>query len=270
MITFPNAKINLGLNVIEKRADGFHNISTVFYPVALCDILEIVESQNGNSSLFNSGLSVDTDEQNNLCMKALRLIRRDFEIPEINIFLYKKIPFGAGLGGGSSDAAHVLMLLNKMFCLNINHTKLIQYAAMLGSDCAFFIKNKPQIATGRGEIMNDIDIVLNGYYLVLIKPNVSVNTAQAYADISPCQPEICISSIVSKPVEQWNGLLFNDFEATVFARFPQIKQIKETLYRKGAVYVSMSGSGSSVYGIFEQKPDISDFAENYFVFAHKF
>jgi 4-diphosphocytidyl-2-C-methyl-D-erythritol kinase len=268
MITFPNAKINLGLNVVEKRTDGFHNICTVFYPVNLCDILEITESQNGRSNLFNSGLIVDGDTENNLCMKALQLIKSDFEIPEVNIFLYKKIPFGAGLGGGSADAANVLMLLNKMFMLNISQAELMQYAAMLGSDCAFFIKNKPQFATGRGEIMNDINIDLSKYYFVLIKPNISISTVQAYADIVPRQPEICISEIISKPVEEWKSLLFNDFEKTVFTRFPQIKQIKETLYRKGAIYASMSGSGSSVYGIFDKKPDINDFANAYFVFVN--
>jgi 4-diphosphocytidyl-2-C-methyl-D-erythritol kinase len=270
MIVFPNAKINLGLNVTEKRDDGFHNISTAFYPVSLCDVLEIVESHDGKSSLFNSGLIVDADMDNNLCIKALRLIQSDFKIPEITIFLYKKIPFGAGLGGGSSDAANVLMLLNKMFNLNITQTKLMQYAAMLGSDCAFFTKNKPQLATGRGEILSDINITLAGYHFVLIKPNVSINTAQAYTDIIPCQPTICISEIISKPIEQWKNLLFNDFEMTVFTRFPQIKQIKEMLYRKGAIYASMSGSGSSVYGIFEKKPDINDFPKDYFVFEGDF
>ena len=269
MIIFPNSKINLGLNVVEKRNDGFHNIHTVFYPVALCDVLEIVESQNGESALFNSGLIVDTDTKNNLCMKALQLIKSDFKIPEINIFLHKKIPFGAGLGGGSSDAANVLMLLNKMFDLNINQAKLMQYAAMLGSDCAFFIKNKPQFATGRGEIMSDIDINLSGYYFVLVKPNISISTAQAYADIIPHQPKTCISEIISKPVVQWKNLLVNDFETTVFARFPQIKEIKEQLYRKGAIYASMSGSGSSVYGFFDKETDTSNFDNDCFVFIEK-
>ena len=266
MVIFPNAKINLGLNVTEKRSDGFHNIHTVFYPVALCDVLEIVESQNGESSLFCSGLAIDSPIENNLCTRALQLIKKDFKIPETDIFLYKKIPFGAGLGGGSADAASVLILLNKMFDLHISQTKLMQYAATLGSDCAFFIKNKPQFATGRGEIMNDIDINLSGYYFVLVKPQISISTAHAYADISPCQPEICIPEIVAKPIEQWKNLLFNDFEIPIFARFPQIKEIKETLYSKGAIYASMSGSGSSVYGIFEKETDTSDFPKDYFVF----
>ena len=270
MIIFPNAKINLGLNVVDKRADGFHNINTVFYPIVLCDVLEIIESRNGESSFFNTGFIINDNTNNNLCIKALKLIKSDFSIPETSIFLHKKIPFGAGLGGGSSDAACVLTLLNKMFELNINQTKLMQYAAMLGSDCAFFIKNKPQFAVGRGEIMTDIDLNLNGYYLVLIKPNVSVSTAQAYADIIPRQPEICISEIILKPIELWKNLLFNDFETSVFARFPQIKEIKETLYSKGAIYASMSGSGSSVYGLFEKKPDISDFTKDYFVFEKLF
>lgn len=268
MIVFPNAKINLGLNVIEKRTDGFHNIKTVFYPIALCDILEIVESQNGKSTLFNSGLIVDGTPNNNLCIKALQLIKSDFLIPEVNIFLHKQIPFGAGLGGGSSDAASVLMLLNKMFDLKINHNKLMKYAAILGSDCSFFIKNKPQFATGRGEIMTDIDVDLSGYYFVLIKLDISVGTTQAYADIVPAKPETCISKIIANPVKLWKSELVNDFEISVFTRFPQVKQIKETLYQMGAVYASMSGSGSSVYGIFEKEPtNINNFFSNCFVFT---
>jgi 4-diphosphocytidyl-2-C-methyl-D-erythritol kinase len=270
MIVFPNAKINLGLNVVEKRSDSFHNIETVFYPIRLCDVLEIVESQNKTSMLFNSGIIINDTIDNNLCIKALNLIKKDFFIPETDIFLYKNIPFGAGLGGGSADAANVLIALNKMFDLNLDDEKLMQYAANLGSDCAFFIKNKPQLASGRGEIMTDIDIDLSKYYFALVKPNVFVATAHAYANIKPQQPEIRISEIVSKPVEEWKHLLKNDFESTIFEQFPQIKAIKEMLYLKGAVYASMSGSGSSVYGIFSNAVDIDDFDKNYFVFTDKF
>ncbi|MDR1552390.1 MAG: 4-(cytidine 5'-diphospho)-2-C-methyl-D-erythritol kinase [Prevotellaceae bacterium] len=270
MIVFPNAKINLGLNVTAKRNDGFHNIETVFYPVNLCDILEIVKSQNAASMLFNSGIIINDDTNNNLCIKALSLMKKDFPIPEVDIFLHKNIPFGAGLGGGSADAANVLTVLNEMFNLNISDEKLLQYAAELGSDCAFFIKNKPQLASGRGEVLTDINVDLSGYYLVLIKPDLFVATAYAYANIKPQQPEIKVSEIIAKPVEEWKYFLKNDFENVIFEKFPQIKMIKETLYSRGAIYASMSGSGSSVYGIFNNAVDTSDFEKDYFVFTERF
>jgi 4-diphosphocytidyl-2-C-methyl-D-erythritol kinase len=270
MIVFPNAKINLGLNVTAKRNDGFHNIETVFYPVKLCDILEIVESQNTASMLFNSGIIINDDTNNNLCIKALNLIKKDFPIPEVDIFLHKNIPFGSGLGGGSSDAANVLTVLNEMFNLDISNEKLMRYAAELGSDCAFFITNRPQLASGRGEILADISLDLSGYYFVLIKPNVFVATANAYANIKPQQPEINILDVISKPVEEWKYFLKNDFEPVIFEQFPQIKMIKEALYSRGAVYASMSGSGSSVYGIFNNIVDASDFENDYFVFTERF
>ncbi|MDR2065378.1 MAG: 4-(cytidine 5'-diphospho)-2-C-methyl-D-erythritol kinase [Prevotellaceae bacterium] len=267
MVVFPNAKINLGLNVIEKRSDGFHNIETVFYPINLCDILEIVKSQNNESALFNSGIIINSNTNNNLCIKALNLIKKYFSLPEVDIFLHKNIPFGAGLGGGSSDAAKVLSVLNLMFCLNIGDEKLMHYAAELGSDCAFFIKNKPQQASGRGEIMSDIDVDLSGYYFVLAKPNIFVNTADAYTAIKPQKPEIRISEIISLPVEKWKYLLKNDFEDVIFKIFPQIKALKEKFYSCGAVYASMSGSGSSVYGFFDRAVDVSDFEKDCFVFT---
>ena len=269
MVVFPNAKINLGLDVVAKRNDGFHDIETVFYPINLCDVLEIVETKNSTSSFLNSGIEIDTPSDNNLCIKALNILKKDFPIPEVDIFLYKKIPFGAGLGGGSANAANVLMLLNKMFLLNIDDEKLMQYAAQLGSDCAFFIKNKPMLAQGRGEILQSANVDLSGYYFVLIKPNLSINTAQAYANIKPQQPEISIENIVTKSIEDWKYFLKNDFEPNVFAQFPEIKKIKETLYSKGAIYASMSGTGSSVYGIFNDAVDLSDFDKNYFVFCEK-
>ncbi|MDR2125628.1 MAG: 4-(cytidine 5'-diphospho)-2-C-methyl-D-erythritol kinase [Prevotellaceae bacterium] len=267
MVVFPNAKINLGLNVLEKRNDGFHNIETVFYPVKLYDILEIVKSQNNVSNLFNSGLIINDSTNNNLCIKALNLLKKDFHLPEVDIFLHKNIPFGAGLGGGSADAANTLMLLNKMFDLCISDNRLMQYAAALGSDCAFFIKNKPQMASGRGEILNDIDADLSGYYFALIKPQVFVGTANAYAGIKPQKPKIRLSEIMAMPVGEWKYFLVNDFEYSVFARFPQIKTIKESLYSRGAIYASMSGSGSSVYAFFDKAVDVSDFEKDCFVFT---
>lgn len=270
MVVFPNAKINLGLNVTEKRNDGFHNIETVFYPIKLCDILEIVKSQNNKSGFFNSGMIINCNIDNNLCIKALNLIKKDFCLPETDIFLYKNIPFGAGLGGGSSDAASVLTVLNTMFCLDINDNTLMQYAAELGSDCAFFLKNTPQLAKGRGEILTDIDVNLNEYFFVLIKPNIFIDTALAYAGVKPEKPKTGISEIMAMPVAEWKYFLKNDFEETVFERFPQIKAIKETLYSSGAVYASMSGSGSSVYAFFDRAVDVSDFEKDCFVFTDYF
>lgn len=266
MLVFPNAKINLGLDIVAKRSDGFHDIETVFYPIPICDVLEIVESKNNKTTFHNSGIAIDGDVEKNLCVRAFRLLQQKFQIPDVDIFLHKKIPFGAGLGGGSSDAAYTLTILNKMFSLNLNDDTLIDFASRLGSDCAFFIKNKAMSASGRGEILQDVNINLRGYYFVLVKPNIGVNTAQAYSNIKPQNPQKHIVDIVAQPIETWRDELKNDFEKTIFEQYPEIKTIKETLYDSGAVYASMSGSGSSVFGLFKEKTAV-DFADNgYFVF----
>lgn len=253
MIAFPNAKINLGLYVTEKRADGFHNLETVFFPVAWHDILEIALSEEVRFT--SSGILIDGDPESNLVMKAYRLLCQEYDLPKIQIHLHKQIPFGAGLGGGSSDAANMITLLNKFFNLGIPETKMLGYAAALGSDCAFFLLNKPVYATGRGEIMNIIDISLNNYWLLLVKPPVEVSTAMAFRFIKPEKTAVPLPELVKLPVESWKDKIENKFESSVFQQFPEIEKIRDTMYDLGAVYASMSGSGSCVYGIFNSLPD---------------
>lgn len=267
MIGFPNAKINLGLNVIERRADGYHNLETVFYPVTLSDILEILP---GKSFHFEaSGLALEGDPENNLVVRAYRLLNTAFNLPPVNIFLHKVIPFGAGLGGGSSDAAHTLKLLNEMFELNLSNIQLNEYAVKLGADCPFFIENQPSFATGTGNILSPINIDLSEYQMVIVKPPFGVETVWAYQSITPRKPRKSISEIINQPIETWREELTNDFECTVFEKYPQIGSIKQALYDNGAVYASMSGSGSSVYGIFRKVPSdlASVFDPEYFLFV---
>jgi 4-diphosphocytidyl-2-C-methyl-D-erythritol kinase len=251
MIIFPNAKINFGLNVVSRRADGYHNIETVFYPVPLCDALEIVPAANGETTFTQSGIQVDGDAENNLVMKAYRLLSRDFSLPPVDIYLRKQIPFGAGLGGGSADAAFMLKLLNDFADLGLSEDELENYASRLGADCSVFIRNKPVFAEGTGNIFSPTDLSLRGYTLVLIKPEIHISTKDAYAAICPHKPEHSIKDIIQMPVSEWKNLLVNDFEEGVFAREPAIGKIKQELYDAGAIYASMSGSGSSVYGIFD-------------------
>lgn len=257
MICFPNAKINLGLNIISKRPDGYHNLETVFYPIGLKDALEIVPSDGEeNYRFFQTGIEIRGNTDDNLVIKALKLISEEREIPNIDIHLLKKIPFGAGLGGGSSDAAFMLKLLDYTFSLNYTTTQLEQKAAKIGADCAFFIRNKPAIATGIGNILEEIELDLDNYFFVLVKPDVTVSTKDAYATISPAAPKISLKEIIKKPVSEWKELMKNDFEPSVFKKYPEICTIKEQLYAKGALYASMSGSGSSVYGFFEKETDV--------------
>ena len=251
MITFPNAKINLGLNIVSKRPDGYHNIETVFYPVRLYDALEIVPAANGITTFTQTGILVEGDPENNLVLKACRLLQKHCAIPEVDIYLQKNIPFGAGLGGGSSDAAFMLKLLNDFAGLHLSDEQLEEYASQLGADCAFFIQNRTVFAEGIGTVFTPISVSLTGYFLIIVKPDISVSTQEAYARVTPQPPQESILDIVSCPVETWKNRLVNDFEAGVFARFPEIHAIKEKLYEKGAVYASMSGSGSSVFGIFD-------------------
>jgi 4-diphosphocytidyl-2-C-methyl-D-erythritol kinase len=259
MISFPNAKINLGLNVTAKRPDGYHNIETVFYPVNLCDVLEIVPSQEGKTVFITSGIPVDGNPENNLVMKAFNLLKNDYDLPETAIYLRKNIPFGAGLGGGSSDAAFMLKLLNEFAGLGLSVWQLEEYAGRIGADCPFFIQNKPVFAEGTGTIFTPVNLSLQGYFLVLIKPDIFVSTKEAYSKIQPKQVDLPITEIIKRPLKEWKNQLMNDFEAGVFAQYPSIKNIKQELYNQGAIYASMSGSGSSVYGIFE-KPEKLDVA----------
>jgi len=253
MICFPNAKINLGLNIISKRPDNYHNIETVFYPINLCDALEIVPAKDGKTTFTQTGIPIAGEPEKNLVMKALNLLKTQFEIPEIDIYLRKNIPFGAGLGGGSSNAAFMLKLVNDFANLQLTTKQLEEYASQIGADCAFFIQNQPVFAEGIGNIFTPTEFSLKGYYLCLIKPDIHVSTQEAYAGIKPQQPTESITKIIQSPINTWKNRLINDFEAGIFTQHPRIGEIKQQLYELGAFYASMSGSGSSVFGIFEEE-----------------
>ena len=259
MICFPNAKINLGLQVVSKRPDGYHNIETIFYPVPLYDALEIVLSETNETTFTQTGISIDGNTDDNLVMKALRLLEKDFDLPKIAIYLRKQIPFGAGLGGGSADAAFMLKLLNDFAGLNLSVEQLEKYAGQLGADCPFFIRNNPVFAEGIGNIFTPINVSLSGYHLVLVTPGIHISTKEAYQSLIPKQPASQLREIIHLPVEEWKNYMVNDFEAGIFAHYPVIGEIKQTLYDIGAIYASMSGSGSSVFGIFDNKEKISTF-----------
>ena len=252
MITFPNAKINIGLNITARRPDGYHNIETLFYPIALCDVLEIILSHSADTSLSITGIEVDGDKEQNLVIKAYRLLQSQYELPAVDIHLHKVIPFGAGLGGGSSDAAYTLRMLRDLFTLPLSDDDLAANASRLGADCPFFIYNKPLIATGIGDQFASVDFTLRGKHIVLVKPSISIPTAQAYAHVTPHMPEIELRERVTADITQWRNNVVNDFEKSVFPAHPRIAAIKQQLYDLGAEYASMSGSGSSVFGIFDR------------------
>ncbi len=264
MLSFPNAKINIGLNVVSKREDGFHNIETIFFPVeGLCDALEFLPSSE--NTFKSSGIDLDGNPADNLVLKAYNLLRERFQLPPLSIHLHKFIPSGAGLGGGSADTSFMLKGLQEYFQLNIDVKELEQFSSKLGSDCAFFISNKPAFATAKGEILMPVSLELKEKHLVIIKPPYSVNTKEAYSGIQPAQPQYELSELIKLPVKEWKSKIKNDFELSVFQRFPELRLIKQSLYELGAVYASMSGSGSAIYGIFESKPEIPELPENYFV-----
>ncbi|MDD2960717.1 MAG: 4-(cytidine 5'-diphospho)-2-C-methyl-D-erythritol kinase [Muribaculaceae bacterium] len=263
MIKFPNAKINLGLDIVEKRADGYHNIESVFYPIPLCDALEIVPSSNHGATLHVSGNAIECEPKDNLVIKAYNKLACNYPIPAVDIYLHKNIPDGAGLGGGSADASFTLIILNELFNLNIDNSELASIASTIGADCPFFIYNKPVLATGIGNIFSSIELSLNDKYLLLIKPDVYVSTKDAYSGVTPQLPTSKIQDIISSELSTWKGQLKNDFESSVFAKFPQLLELKEKLYSLGATYASMSGSGSSIYGIFESA-NMADTAKNNF------
>lgn len=250
MICFPNAKINLGLNIVSKRPDGYHNIETVFYPIPVKDALEAVPAPA--LSFSQTGIAVDAPAEKNLVMKAYRLLETVASLPPLEIHLLKSIPFGAGLGGGSADAAFMLTLLNQIGRLGLSETELEDLAARIGADCPFFIRNRPVFATGTGNVFQPVDLSLTGYHLCLVKPDVSVSTPEAYARVTPAAPALSLKEIIRRPVSEWKETMVNDFEASVFPRFPEIRRLKEKLYESGALYASMSGSGSSVFGLFAQ------------------
>lgn len=269
MIVFPNCKINLGLNITSKRDDGYHNLETVFLPLNFKDILEVIHADNSTVAIQYSsgGISIEGELSNNLCAKAYHLLKKDFPgIPSIKLHLHKIIPAGAGLGGGSADGAFTLKLLNTKFNLGISTEQLIQYALQLGSDCPFFIYNKPCFATGRGEIIEPVDINLTDYKILIVNPGIHINTAWAFSQLSPLVPEVSIKEMVKRPINDWKKSLKNDFEESVFKQYSEISEIKETLYKSGAVYSSMSGSGSTIYGIFEKSTIINiSFPQHYFI-----
>ncbi len=254
MLFFPNAKINIGLNVVQKRNDGFHNLETVFYPIDLKDALEFVEAENKETTLKTTGIEIDSNIKNNLCYKAYSLMAEGFDIPPLNIHLHKIIPLGAGLGGGSSDASFLIKEINKYFNLNINSAQLENLAAQIGSDCPFFIKNKPVFAYGRGEKFEEIALDLSDYYIYIIKPDVFVSTADAFSGITPKKPHQSVKDLINQPIDSWKDYIFNDFENTIFKKYPLLAEIKDSMYDMGAVYASMSGSGSAIYGIFVNQP----------------
>lgn len=268
MICFPNAKINLGLNIVSKRGDGYHNLETIFYPVPVKDALEIIVREEQKEDTFiEAGIKVDADPENNLVMKALRQMRSKYDFPSLEVHLLKKIPFGAGLGGGSADASFMLRLINDNFNLGASEEELASIAVKLGADCPFFIYNRPVFASGIGEIFEDIELSLTGYYFVLVKPNIHVSTKDAFAEIKPSEPKISLKEIIKRPVSEWKYLMVNDFEGGVFGKYPEIKNIKNTLYDNGAMYTSMSGSGSSVFGIFQSELDLKTSFSDYYYWS---
>ena len=267
MICFPNAKINLGLNILSKRADGYHELETLFYPIGLKDGLEFIENKLNGIYFTSSGIPLDISTEGNIVVKAYRLLAADFTLPGLDIHLHKVIPFGAGLGGGSSDAAFLLKGLNNHFELGLTIEQLRGYALKLGADCSFFIENRPAFARGIGERLQTTDFSLKGYFLLLVKPPLGVGTREAYSGITPATPEIRLSEAITLPAEKWQESIVNDFEASILPLFPGIAEIKTKLLESGAVYAAMSGSGSSVFGLFKGEPEISsaDFPAYYFI-----
>jgi len=258
MLIFPNAKINIGLNVIERRVDGYHNLETIFYPLAIKDALEIVEADE--LSFESSGLEIPGRVEDNLCLKGYHLLKKDFDVPPVKIHLHKHIPIGAGLGGGSADAAFFIRLMNQKFELGLNDDRMMAYARQLGADCAFFIKNEPVFAFEKGDEFEPVKLDLSKYHIALVMPPVHVSTAEAYRGVKPAAVEYSLMELVQEPVNEWKKFIKNDFEVSIFRDHPEVRGVKAALYEAGALYASMSGSGASVFGIFEQKPDLEHLA----------
>jgi 4-diphosphocytidyl-2-C-methyl-D-erythritol kinase len=260
MITFPVAKINLGLNVVEKRPDGYHNLQTVFYPVPIMDALEIVPMSDGFPSdvdcdLKVTNITIEGDEQRNLVVRAYQLLKADYpELPRVHAHLWKGIPTQAGMGGGSSDCGYMIRLLNETFELGLTSEQMQQYAARLGADCAFFIESRASYAEGIGELLQPIDLDLSGWHIGVVRPDIPVPTKEAFSRIHPHYPALNCREAVMQPVETWRDTLTNDFEESVFALHPEIGNVKELLYKMGATYAAMSGSGSALFGLFKEQP----------------
>ena len=272
MIFFPNCKINIGLSIVEKRKDdGFHNIESVFYPVNLCDALEIRPNDAKQDNFKISGLDIgNTSAQDNLCIKAVNILREEYKsIPYLNIHLHKHIPAFAGLGGGSSDATFTLKLLDYLFNLRIEEEKMLSLAARIGSDCSFFVKNNPAYVFSKGEKSKDITLDLSGYYIVLPKPELRISTAEAYRGVVPKQSGVDYASLPD--IKEWRGVLKNDFEDSLFGKYPILEEFKQLMYKNGAIYASLSGSGATVYGIFDKEIEIKkiNLPQNTFVWQGK-
>jgi len=267
MICFPNCKINIGLYVTAKRPDSYHNIETIFYPVPLHDALEVIESDK--NEFTQSGITIPGNREANLCLRAYDILQRKFKLPPVKIHLHKVIPTRAGLGGGSSNAAFMIKLLNDVFSLNMNIPQMQEIAANLGSDCSFFIENTPVFATSRGDVFENIEFDLSNYYIVLAKPDLHISTPEAFSLVTPKCAPFLLKEINVTEISEWKDFVNNDFEKVAFHKFPEIKAIKEKMYELGAVYASMSGSGSAVYGIFEKEIDTKSLFNNCFVWQGK-
>lgn len=255
MICFPNAKINLGLQIIDKRKDGFHNLNSIFFPVGWEDALEIIPSDIFEFS--QSGIPIQGEAVENFCIKVYTFMKEQFQLPPVKIHLHKNIPIGAGLGGGSADGAFTLKMLNTLFSLGLSTTQMQEIIKPFGSDCAFFIKNTPTLAINKGDEFEKVDITLKGKFLVLIYPDLFISTKEAYSAVSPKKPSADIRSIIKNPISDWKTFLENDFEQHLLIKYPILSDIKNTLYNCGALYASMSGSGSTMYGIFDREIDLS-------------
>lgn len=254
MLAFANAKINLGLFLTAKRADGYHNLQTVFYPVQLKDVIELVDAEETHMVL--KGIDVPGQMDDNSCLKAFKLLQADFSLPNQQIVLLKNIPVGAGLGGGSADAAFLIKLVNQKFNLGLSIAQMEAYARPLGADCAFFIANKPTYAIAKGDEFEDIELDLTKYFLVLVKPPIHVSTALAYSEVIVKEPSTSLKELIHLPIQEWQTHILNDFEPSVFAKYPQIAEVKDQLYQAGALFALMSGSGSSVFGIFDKAVEL--------------
>jgi 4-diphosphocytidyl-2-C-methyl-D-erythritol kinase len=264
MLFFPNAKVNLGLYVTEKRNDGFHNIESIFVPIKLCDVLDIIHSSDDQFELKVLGITIDGDAENNICTKAWKLMHEQHGIGGVKCELLKNIPTGAGLGGGSSDGAFMLVALNQLFNLNLSNQQLKEYSATLGSDCPFFIENKPKFVFGRGEFLEDVELDLKSYFISVVHPGVHVSTPKAYSLIQPTAADINLRQISSMSIDTWRNTLTNQFEAPIAQLHPEIGAIKEKLYDAGAIFAAMSGSGSAVIGIFSEQQNLTHLFPNYF------
>ena len=268
MILYPNAKVNIGLNVLFKRSDGFHELETLMHPVGLTDILTINKSGNKQKKInfATTGIHIDGNHNDNIIYKACELIGSNYNLPSLDIHLHKTIPFGAGLGGGSADGAFTIKGINELCNLNMSINNMEKLAAELGSDCPFFIKNRPAITKGRGEIIKPYDIDLKQYRFVIVVPPMPINTKKAYSLITPNTPKLNLFELLKFDITKWRSTVVNDFEDSVFPQYPEIKNIKEELYKQGAVYASLSGSGSAVFGVFKDAPNLKQvFPKNYFI-----